>query len=304
MDTLRSLHYFIRAIELGSLSAVAREAGTTQPTVSKLVAALEHEMGVRLLERSTTSLLPTVQGQRFYARAKGVLEEYEEAVADARGQTETPAGLLRVNAPVALGQFRLNALVREFLALYPDISIELILDDRFVDLVAEGVDVGLRLGGPLPPDAVVRPVAVSSRGLAAAPAYLARRGTPHTPQELANHDYIRFAWLEGGDQVELDSGGRRVTVQTSGHYRVNNALAIRESLVLGAGIGLCPAWLIDDLLNSGQLLPVLPEWRGETQQLSLLYPSRRYQPLRARLFMDFIAARIPLLPGFAIKTRN
>lgn len=301
MDTLRSMRLFVRAVELGSLSAAAREAGTTQPTVSKALGALEKELGVRLLERSTTSLLPTVEGTRFYARAGRVLEEYEEAVADARGLTRQAAGLLRVNAPVALGQFRLNALVQEFLALHPAISIELILNDRFADLVEEGVDVALRLGGPLPPDAVARRAALSPRYLVAAPAYLARHPAPRRPEDLARHDYIRFAWLAGGDDVELHHAKRPAVVAkvtTQGRYRVNNALAIRDSLAMGAGIGLCPLWLVHDMLEDGRLVRVLPAWRGAAQELSLVTPSRRYQPLRARLFIDFVGARMPGLPGF------
>lgn len=301
MDTMRSLQFFVRAVELGSLTAVAREHGTTQPTVSKVVASLERELGVRLLERSTTSLQATVQGQRFYDGARRVLEEYAEAVADARGQTERPAGLLRVNAPVALGQLRLNALVQAFLAQYPEIDIELILNDRFVDLVEEGVDVALRLGeaATLPPNVVARKLGESARHLVAAPAYLQGHAPLREPEELARHDYIRFAWLAAGDRVELHNGARQVVVATHGRFRVNNALAIRDTLALGAGIGLCPDWLVRDLLASGQLVQVLPAWSGAPQQLFLLYPSRRYQPLRARLFSDFIAAQVAALPGFA-----
>jgi DNA-binding transcriptional LysR family regulator len=285
-------------MELGSLSSVAREQGTTQPTISKAVAALEKNLGVRLLERSTTSLVPTVQGRRFYERAKRVLEEYEGAVTDARGLTERPVGLLRINVPVALGQFRLNALVQEFLAQYPEIEIEMILNDRFVDLVEEGVDVALRIGGNLPPNAVARKVAVSPRYLVATPAYLKGNGRLRQPEDLTQHDYIRFAWLSTGDVVELHNGGRTVTVVTKGRYRVNNALSIRESLAMGVGVGLCPAWLVYDLIASRQLVRVLPEWSGSVQELFLLYPSRRYQPLRARLFIDFIEAQMCLLPGF------
>ena len=292
MDTIRSLQYFVRAVELGSLSAVAREHGTTQPTVSKIVAALEDSLGVRLLERSTASLSPTVQGRRFYERSKGVLEEYAEAVADARGETQTASGLLRVNAPVALGQFRLNALVQEFLAQYPAMEIELILNDRMVDLVEEGVDVALRLGSELPPNAIARKVASWPRWLVASPAYLKGRTALKEPEDLAAHDYIRFAWLSTGDKVELHNGARSVQVETHGRYRVNNALAIRDSLAMGAGIGLCPAWLVEDLLAARKLKRVLPQWQGQAQELSLLYPSRRHQPLRARLFMDFLQARL------------
>ncbi|MGZ5198387.1 MAG: LysR substrate-binding domain-containing protein [Telluria sp.] len=299
MDRLRAMHYFIRAVELGSLSAAARELGTTQPTVSKVLGALERELGVRLMERSTTGLSLTSQGTQFYDRAKSVVEEFNEAVSEARGLTEQATGLLRINAPVALGQFRLNGLVQEFLGLYPKIAIELILNDRYIDLVEEGVDVALRIGRNLPQNAIARSVAVSPRLLVAAPSYLHKHQAPEHPTQLGQHDYVRFAWLPTGDEVELHNGEERVLVTTQGRYRVNNAISIRETLAMGAGIGLCPAWLVDDLLASGQLLRVLPDWSGISQELFMIYPSRRYQPLRAKLFMDFIATKVPGLAGFS-----
>lgn len=298
MDTLRAMQAFVRAVELGTLSAAAREQGVTQPALSKIVAALERDMQVRLLERSTTRVVPTEQGKRFYTRATRVLEEYAEAVADARGLTQRPTGFLRINAPVALGQFRLNALVQQFLAEYPDIQIELILNDRFADLVEEGVDVALRLGGTLPPQAIARKIAQSPRALVAAPAYLAKHGTPARPEDLEAHDYVRFAWLDTGDALTLHQGTQSLTVQTHGRFRVNNALAIRESLKLGAGIGLCPGWLVDDLLATGALVQVLADWHAPAQEAFLIYPSRRYQSLRARLFIEFVQERLYQLPGF------
>lgn len=304
MDTLRAMQAFVRAVDLGTLSAAAREQGVTQPALSKIVAALERDMQVRLLERSTTRVVPTEQGKRFYARATRVLEEYAEAVADARGLTERPAGFLRINAPVALGQFRLNALVQQFLNHYPDIQIELILNDRFADLVEEGVDVALRLGGTLPPQAIARKIAQSPRFLVAAPSYLAKRCAPTRPQDLEAHDYVRFAWLDTGDALTLHQGSQRLTVQTRGKFRVNNALAIRESLTLGAGIGLCPAWLVEDLVSSGNLVRVLPDWHAPAQEAFLIYPSRRYQSLRARLFIEFIQERLYQLPGFQAAQRT
>lgn len=298
MDTIRAMRYFVRAVELGSLSAVAREAGNQQPHVSKVLRALEAELGVRLLERSTTSLALTEPGQRYYARALLVLEECDQAVAAARGATEQAAGLLRVNAPVAFGQLHLNALVQQFLVHHPHVQVELILNDHFIDLVEEGVDLALRLGSTLPPTAVARSLGRSARLLVASPACLARRGAPMEPEELPGHDYVRFAWLPRGDLVELTADARTVTVHTTGRFRVNNAVAIRDSLAAGAGIGLCPAWLVDDLLASGALVTVLPEWRGESQQLSLLAPSRRYRPVRTTLFMDFIASSMAAMPAF------
>lgn len=300
MDTIRSLRCFVRAVELGSLSAVAREERTTQPTVSKIIAALEKELGVRLLERSTTSLQATPQGLRFYQRALGVLAEYQEAVAEARGQTETPAGLIRLNAPAAFGQFRLNAMLAPFLARYPQVDIELTLDDRMVDLVKEGVDIAVRQGRELPPDAIARLAGTSPRQLVASPAYLRVRGKPKHPQDLAQHDYIRFAWLADGDLLTLHHGEQTETVQTRGRYRVNHALAIREALAAGGGVGLCPLWLVQDLLDDGALARVLPRWHGQPQPLHLLLPSRRYQPLRVRLLIDYLVEKIALLPGYNV----
>jgi len=263
------------------------------------MAALERELGVRLLERSTTSLSPTPEGDRFYQRALGVLAEYQEAVAEARGQTDTPAGLIRVNAPAAFGQLRLNALLASFLDLYPQVDIELILDDRMVDLVKEGVDIALRQGRELPPDAVARLAGVSPRHLVAAPSYLTRHGKPRQPRDLARFDYIRFAWLADGDMLTLHRGERIESVATRGRFRVNHALAIRDSLAAGGGIGLCPLWLVQDLLDSGALVRVLPQWEGQPQALHLLSPSRRYQPLRARLLLDHLARHIAQLPGYS-----
>jgi DNA-binding transcriptional LysR family regulator len=297
MDTLHALRVFVRTLELGSMSAAAREFGTTQPTVSKSLAHLERQLRVRLVERSTRALAPTEQGQRFYADAKRVIEQFDAAVGSVQGMTGQAAGLLRINAPVALGQFRINAMVQQFMADHPAIDVELILNDRFVDLVEEGVDVAFRLGGTLPPDAVGRHLATVPRFLVAAPAYLARRGVPAVPDDLSGHDFVRFAWTPG-TTVELFRAADEARLPTMSRFRVNNALAIREALVLGSGIGVCPAWLVRDLLDSGELVRVLEGWSARAQDLYLLYPSRQFLPLRTRLFIDFAAGQFEALAGF------
>jgi DNA-binding transcriptional LysR family regulator len=301
MDTLRAMRVFIRTVELGSLSSAARELNTTQPTVSKLLAQLERQLAVRLLERSTRGLAPTEQGQRFYRDARSVLEQFDTAVSDVQGMTGQASGFLRVNAPVALGQYRINAMVQRFLADHPAIEIELILSDRFADLVEEGIDVAFRLGGTLPPDAVGRHLARFPRFLVAAPAYLARRGTPAHPDELRSHEIVRFAWTPGTTldlRREGEPVGEPVRVDAAGRFRANNALAIREALALGGGIGICPEWLVHDLLDSGELVRVLAGWGAGEQDLYLLCPSRRYQPLRTKLFIDFVAGQFTSLRGF------
>jgi DNA-binding transcriptional LysR family regulator len=286
MDTLHAMRVFVRTLELGSLSAAAREFGTTQPTVSKWLAQLERQLRVRLFERSTRGLAPTEQGQRFHADAKRLVEQFDAAVGGVQGMTGQAAGLLRINAPVALGQFRINAMVQRFMADHPAIDVELILNDRFVDLVEECVDVAFRLGGTLPPDAIGRHLATVPRFLVASPAYLARRGVPAVPDALSAHDFVRFAWTPG-NTIELFRGDEQARLQTAGRFRVNNALAIREALVMGSGIGMCPDWLVRDLLDRGELVRVLEGWTARAQDLTLLYPSRQFQPLRTRLFIDF-----------------
>ncbi|MBO4123318.1 LysR family transcriptional regulator [Cupriavidus gilardii] len=297
MDTIRAMQTFVRAVELSSLSAVAREQQASQPTISKIVAALERQLGVRLLERSTTSLSPTEAGRRFYERARRVLEEFGEAVGDAQGQVERPSGLVRVSAPVSFGVLRLNALVLEFQQRYPEVDVELLFDDRYVDLVAEGVDLALRLGAQLPPNVVARRIAVSPRMLVASPALTGQHKRIRRPADLASVPMLRFTWLAGGDAIVLQGPDGSATVESPCRYRVNNSLAMREGFVARAGFGLTPAWLVQDLLDDGTLVRVLPRWDGTPQDAFLVYPSRRYQPARVRVLMDFLAGRIPLLPG-------
>ncbi|CAI8731608.1 LysR family transcriptional regulator [Pseudomonas sp. IT-196MI5] len=299
MDNLKAMQCFVRAVELGSLSSVARESGSTQPTVSKLIAALEKQLGARLLIRGTTGLTPTEPGKRFYERAKGVLEEYSEAVAEVRGLTERPEGFLRINVPVSLGVLRLNALLLSFMEQYPAIEVELILNDRFVDLTEENVDLALRLGGSLPPNAVARRIATSPRYLVAAPEYLRQHSPLKSPADLSEHNFLRFAWLTAGDRLQLNGPlGEQVSVTIQGRYRTNSSLAIRDGLLLGTGLCITPAWLVSDLLESGQLVRVLPEWNGPPNDAFLIYPERRYRALRTRLLMQYLAERVGQLPGF------
>ncbi|KVG67609.1 LysR family transcriptional regulator [Burkholderia pseudomultivorans] len=299
MDSLRSMRLFVRAVELGNFSAVAREEGLGQPTISKIVAALEKDLGVRLLERSTTSLAPTDEGRRFYERCKRLLDEYAGAVADVRGLTQRPVGKLVVNAPMGLGELKLNALMLEFLAVYPEIEVELHLTDRVIDLIEEGVDVAIRLGHVLPPDVVARSIAVSPRLLVAAPRYLSRAPKIRKPGDLARHDYVGYARAGVGAELEFVRGTERVAVPVRSRYRVNSSLALRECFLAGNAVGSGPAWLVQDLIDTGRLVRLLPKWdMALPHTLHLVYASRRYLPLRTRAFLQFMEERIPALPGF------
>ena len=167
MDRLRAMHVFVRVAELGNLSAAARSLSTTQPTVSKLIASLEASLGVRLLQRGPARVVLTDEGQRFLERARRLLEDYDEAVADLDERTRQPRGLVRISAPVALGELKLNALMLRALRQYPELQIDLMLEDRFVDPVEERADLMVRIGGVLPPDLVARELATWPRYIVA-----------------------------------------------------------------------------------------------------------------------------------------
>ncbi len=295
MDTLRALKAFAFSVELGSLSAAARALDTTQPTISKLVVQLERMLGVRLLRRNAAGLSLTEEGQRFFERAKRMLEDYEEAVAEAREGLQQPRGLLRVSAPVTLGQRHLNAMALAFLRQYPEIRLELLLDDRFVDLQEARIDVSLRLGGALPQNLVGRHLATWPRVLVAAPAYLAARGVPATPGQLLEHDYLRYA--AGDDSLLLQGPEGLVTIPVQSRYRVNNAIALFDSVINGAGISLQPTWMVAELLAQGKLVRVLPAHTGPAQEAHLVYAPRKHQPLRVRVLVDFLSEQIARLPG-------
>lgn len=297
MDALRALKAFAYSVDLGSLSAAARALGTTQPTISKLVTQLEQGLGVRLLRRNAAGLSPTEEGQRFYERAKRLLEDYDEAVADVQTGIQQPRGLLRVSAPVTLGQRHLNAMAIEFLRRYPAIELELLLDDRFVDPLEERIDVSLRLGGTLPPNLVGRHLATWPRVLVASPAYRAVHGLPETPRQLLDHDYLRYA--TGDENLLLHGPDGVLTVPVQSRYRVNNAVALFDSVLGGAGISLQPTWMVAEPLAQGLLVRVLPHHTGPAQKAHLLYAPRRQQPLRVRVLVEFLSERIAQLPGAA-----
>jgi DNA-binding transcriptional LysR family regulator len=291
MDRLKAMGAFVRAVELGSLSAAARELGTTQPTVSKLVAALEHAVGARLLERSSTRVQPTGEGARFLARAKELLEDYEDAVADLDARAPHPRGLVRLSAPVALGVLRLNALMLRALEGFTQLQVELLLEDRFVDPVAERIDLALRIGGPLPPDLVARRLAVWPRYAVASPAYVARCGEPSEPADLPGHAWLRYAG--GDDTVVLDGPAGRAALKVPTRYRVNSAVALLEAVQDGAGVALQPSWMVDALLQQGKLVRLLPQWTGPAQVAHLLSAPRRRQPPRVQVLADLLLEHVP-----------
>lgn len=288
------MNAFVRAVDLGSLSAAARSLSTTQPTVSKQIAALEAELGVRLLERRPTQLATTDEGARFLDSARRLLEDYEEAVADLDERSRQPSGLVRISAPVALGELHLNALMLRALQQHPGLEIDLLLEDRFVDPVEERFDMTVRIGGALPLDLVARELATWPRYIVASPEYVERHGRPRRVQDLVRHPFLRYP-LGEHDSVPLSGPGGHVQAPISTRYRINHAVALLHAVRNGAGIAFQPCWMVRELIARKELVRLLPQWEGPSQTVFLVYPRRRRQPMRVQVMLDLLAREIAAL---------
>ncbi|EJL34782.1 transcriptional regulator [Caulobacter sp. AP07] len=296
--TLERMRTFVRVAERGSLSAVARELGVGQSTITRHLRELEEAVGAPLLSRTTRRVAMTDEGGRYYADCIQILRLVEQAGDEARGARGAPAGTIRISCTAAFGVLHLSRLIFAFQDAYPDIGIDLNLTDERVDLVREGVDVALRLG-PLTDSAMkLRALGQSRRLLVAAPDYLATRGRPAVPEDLAGHEGVRMSNVAGSETLVLRGpGGEHHATPFGGRFRVDHGLAAREALVAGRGVGPAHRWLVDDLLAAGRLETILPDYAPPSVPLNMLIVPERAGVARVRLLVDFLAARIGEVPG-------
>lgn len=284
MDRLALMTSFVRAVETGSFSAVARELGTTQPNISRHITSLEQHLGTRLLHRSTRKLTPTPEGERYYADSRRVLDAIAEAESNVRGQ-EIPSGVLRVACPTLLGRTYLLPRVKAFLNLYPKVELDLQIGDRFVDLIEEGVDVAIRIGVLKDSALKARRIGTGERVCVASPEYVARHGAPTVPTNLEKHECIRYTLLSSGNVWSF----KDCEVAVHGRFRVNTPDGIRTATLDGLGIAYSPVWLFEDAILDGRVQLLLEDYPGPPTPIQMIYPERRLLPQRAKVFMDFVA---------------
>lgn len=299
MDRFALMQCYVRAVETGSFSAVARELATSQPTVSKNIAALEAHLGVRLLHRSTRKMALTSEGERYYAECRRILDAVAEAETGVRGE-QAAAGLLRVSCPPALARHRVMPLLPAFAARHPDVRIELLFSTHEGDLIEEGIDVAFRIGALADSSYRARLIATYALCCVASPDYLARRGTPLKPAALSGHNCV--ALIGKRTAAEWHFAGERI--QPQGNLKVDNPEGLRAAALSGLGVVVAPTWLFADELHDGRLTHLLEDWPIEAVPVHLLYPAKRYLPLRARAFMDFVAQAFlsdPCLNGEAVE---
>ena len=296
--TLDRLRTFVRVAERGSLSAVARELGVGQSTVTRHLQELEEAVGVPLLSRTTRRVTMTDEGSRYYAKSVQILRLVEQAGDEVRGTRGAPAGTIRISCTAAFGVLHVSRLIFAFQDRYPDIGVDLSLTDERIDLVREGVDIALRLGPLTDSSMKLRALGQSRRLLVAAPDYLATRGRPTAPQSLSGYEGIRMSNVAGSDTLVLQGpGGESHAVPFGGRFRVDHGLAAREALVTGRGIAPTHRWLVDDLLAAGRLESILPDYSLPSVPLSMLIVPERAGIARVRLLVDFLAEQIGRIPG-------
>ncbi len=300
MDFLAGMKLFVRVAETGGFSAVARQAATTQPTVSRTVAALETHLGVRLLNRSSRAVTLTEDGRAFYARATAALEAIAEAEASVGRRHGQPSGLLRLGTPVAFGRLHVAPRLPAFLAQYQDVEIDLSMTDAFVDLVGGGLDMVVRVGTLEDPSLIARRIGTTRRVTVASAEYLARRGVPMVPADLSGHDCIVYTRLATGNRWHFGGTGGSVSVDVRGRFRADNSEAVREAVIAGAGIAVIPVWMFTDEIVTGRVRIVLDSFEPSALPIHAVYPSRRQVPAKVRAMIDYLAAGFaasPLLSG-------
>jgi len=289
VDRLIAMRQFVTVVDCGSFSAAARLLNLGQPAVSKAMAALEDYLGVQLLVRTTRSHALTEAGQRFYDRARIALDEADAAMAAAREEGMSLTGRLRVSAPPSYASLHIIPRLEGFLAEHPGLSLDLVLDDRRVDLVEEGVDLAIRSGTLGDSSLVARRIDSTPRMIAGAASYLDRHGAPDSPAALSGHRLITFTGFTGPATWTFSQGSSSVSAVVEGTIRVSAAEGLRAALFAGLGLAMVTRRMVEAELASGAIRPVLTDWSLPPSDIWALFPSGRRTSRRARLFADWLA---------------
>lgn len=293
MDRIAANKLFIRVVETGSFSRAAADLKITQPTATKTVAALEARLGARLLNRNTRGVTPTEIGALFYDKCKAIQTQIDEAdnlPALLRAQV---AGRLRVSTSVAFGRRVLTPLLMRFMAEHPELKIDLSTEDRYIDLVAQGIDVAIRMGRLADSTLGARYLGTNPWLMVAAPAYLERAGTPRKAADLKRHDCLVYSSVQGDDVWHLtDAKGRAQDVPVAGRLRSNNLSALLAATRAGYGLAILPRYVAQESLKRREIVPVLADHVLPAQEMHAVYPSPKLVPQRVQSFVTFLAQQL------------
>jgi len=285
MDRLDELQVFLAILEAGSMAAAAQKLRRSASSVTRVLATLEERVGARLFERSTRRLTATNEGHRLADGARRLLADYDAAISEQ--QQATPRGLLRVTAPTVFGRRHVAPVVTRFLMRYPDIQVELILNDRNMDLIDSGIDLALRIGPLDSSGLVARRLGAVRRMTVASPAYLERHGVPATPEELTKHQLILGTAVRGLPEWRYQADGREHVVRFTPRLQVNDVEGVLHAAREGFGIARALSYQAAPDVQAGALVPLLGAYEGEVLPVHLVFPSARHMTPRVRAFVDF-----------------
>lgn len=292
MDRINAMQLFVRVVESGSFSAVSREMQLSQPTVSKQIAGLEEYLKTKLLNRSTRQLNLTDAGHRYYDRCCQILDELADTETEVQQQQTIATGTLRVNMPVAAGRIKILPSLWQFLEQYPDLKLDIQLDDSYIDLVKEGVDVAIRVGPLTDSSLVARKLGTIPRYTVASPEYLEKHGEPATIDALQQHDCLVYSLLETQNEWHFNQGKGNEKILVDGNFSSNSPDAIREAVLAGKGIAVILGWLVEDDIEQGRLKVILKNHVPTPLDINVMYPQRRFMPAKLRLFIDYLQSEI------------
>ncbi len=300
MDQFSALKAFCRVVEAGGFSAAAAQLNISHTVMSRQVQQLESLLGAQLLNRTTRKLALTEAGTAYYERARRILDDLHEADLAVTQHHAAPRGILRINAPMAFGTLDMASWLPRFMARYPELRIDLVCNDRFVDLIEEGFDVAVRLARDMPDSTLMaKKLATTRTLLVAAPAYLERHGAPRTPDDLANHNCITYSLVPKPNEwmFALPGGGYK-TVPVRGSLQANTGIALRDAALAGVGIATTASFIVHGDVARGDLVPVLPDYPLQARDVFAVYPHNRHLSPKVRAFIDF-AAEVYRAPAWA-----
>ncbi len=294
---LSSLQTFIAVMRQGSFAAVARDRNLDPSSISRTIANLEKELGIRLFQRSTRKLSPTEAGQAYFQRIESLVEELHQASHAVNDRSGQPSGTLRVTASVSFGLKCIVPLLPEFEAQYPDLNIDLLLTDARVDLLAERIDLAIRLGPMQDSTLIAQPLMHTRYAICASPSYLQRHGTPEVPTDITQHNCLRFPLAGYRDRWRFrNADGQVEEVQVGGRTVISSAIGLRDCAIANMGIALLAHWLIDDELANGNLIQLLADYDVTATDFEtlawLVYPSRQYVPLKVQKLINYLTQHL------------
>jgi DNA-binding transcriptional LysR family regulator len=290
LPDFEGLAIFAKVVELRSFAAAATELSLSRATVSKAVTRLEQRLGARMFNRTSRRLALTDAGQKLSERAARILADGEAAENEALAQSVAPRGLVRLAVPMTFGVRAVAPILPEFLQAYPDVTIDLHLNDAMVDLIGEGFDAGLRIASLPDSSLIARRLCAMPRYTVASPAYLKRHGRPTHPMHLAQHRCLGYAYLSTPDVWQFtNSAGEQVSVRPAGPLRVNNGEALLPSVIAGLGIADLPDFIVGDAIASGEVEVILKDWKQTEGAVHLVMPSGGPRPARVEVLADFLA---------------